>query len=515
MTTRRQLLTSLGGMLAFAGVSAACRAAAPSSAPAVSAMTPVAPAQVTRGGTLTVAAPRPIATTLPYPGTQFFFSWGGPYEPLVSVDAKSQPVARLAESWTASDDRRVLRFNLRRGVTFHSGRPLTADDIRWNVEFVKDPKNAAAAGGELKDVEVAVVDPATVELRLSDAMPHIFSLLAGVPIVDPESDLANHGVGTGPYKVDTFTPGDELRLVRNERYWRPDRPLLDGITFKTLTDPNATAVALETGAVSMAQLAIVDARRLSGSGPVSVVVLPDSGSYDFVLNASEPPLSDKRVRQAIDLALDRKRFAETVLHGFTVPTHVIWIRLSPAWDAQIDVGEFNLDKSRQLLADAGYPNGFETRILGNSSLPEMPQFDQIVQADLATIGVRVTIDQLDVNQATSLVTQAKFPAIANHSYAYGDQDPAMQFTAFVLRPEGNASRFQSDEYVRQVQAARREPDWDKRIALYRDVARLVKDEAFLLPVANRVNPWGTRVNVHGITRQPLLGAPVLEELWLG
>ena len=515
MTSRRQFLTSLGGMLALAGVSAACRAATPSSAPAASATTPVAPAQVTRGGTLTVAAARPIATTLPYPGNQFFFSWGGPYEPLVSVDANSQPVARLAESWTASDDLRVLRFSLRKGVTFHSGRQLTADDIRWNVEFVKDPKNGAAAGAELKAVEVGVLDPSTVELRLSDAMPHIFSLLAGVLIFDPESDVASHGVGTGPFRVDAFSAGDELRLVRNEHYWRPDRPLLDGITFKTLTDPNATAVALETGAVSMAPLAIVDAKRLSGNGSVSVVVLPDSGSYDFVLNASEPPLSDKRVRQAIDLALDRKRFAGTVLYGLTEPTHIIWIRLSPAWDATIDVGEFNLDKARQLLVDAGYPNGFETRILGNSSLPEMLQFDQIVQADLEKIGVRVTIDQLDVNEATSLITQAKFPAIANHSYAYGDQDPAMQFTAFVLRPEGNASRFHSDEYVREVQAARREPDWDKRMALYRNVARLVKDEAFLLPVANRVNPWGIHSNVQGVTRQPLLGAPLLEELGLG
>jgi ABC-type transport system substrate-binding protein len=144
----------------------------------------------------------------------------------------------------------------------------------------------------------------------------------------------------------------------------------------------------------------------------------------------------------------------------------------------------------------------------------MLQFDQFVQADLATIGVRATIEQLELHQAATLLTQAKFPAIMNHSYAYGDQDPAMQFTAFVLRPEANASLFESDEYVRRVDAARRELDWDKRMGLYHAIARFLKEEAFLLPVANRIVPWGVRANVHGISRQPLQGNPVLEDLWV-
>ena len=266
----------MGGLLALIGVSAACRGAALSGATAAPAVTPVAPAQITRGGALIVGSPRPIATTLPYPGTQFFFSWGGVFDPLVGVDAQSQPVPRLAESWTVSDDRRLVRFKLRQGVMFHSGRALSADDIRWNLEFVKDPKNQAAAGGELKNVDVGVLDPLTIELRLPDVMPHIFSLLAGTLIIDPESDVASQAAGTGPFKVDSLSPGDELRLVRNERYWRVDRPFLDGITFKTLSDPIAAAVAVESGAVGIAQLAIGDAKRLTGRGKTPTLVGLDS-----------------------------------------------------------------------------------------------------------------------------------------------------------------------------------------------------------------------------------------------
>ena len=91
----------------------------------------------------------------------------------------------------------------------------------------------------------------------------------------------------------------------------------------------------------------------------------------------------------------------------------------------------------------------------------------------------------------------------------------MEFTAFALRPVGNASRFQSDEYVRMTDAARSEPDPVKRMDLYHQVGKFVQDESFLIPIANVVLPWAVRTNVHGMIRQPLIGSPVLEELWMG
>jgi ABC-type transport system substrate-binding protein len=130
------------------------------------------------------------------------------------------------------------------------------------------------------------------------------------------------------------------------------------------------------------------------------------------------------------------------------------------------------------------------------------------------IGIHATIEQLEAAQAGTLFTQAKFPAIFNHTYAYGDQDPDMQFTAFAFRPEGNASRLKSPEYTRLVDAARREPDFTRRMAIYGDVSRLVKEEAFLLPIANTIYQWGVRANIQGIVRQPLQGFPRLEEVWL-
>jgi ABC-type transport system substrate-binding protein len=239
-----------------------------------------------------------------------------------------------------------------------------------------------------------------------------------------------------------------------------------------------------------------------------------TGSYDVLINTVDPPFNDKRVRQAIDLALDRKRFSESLLYGIADPTYIMWPKASPAWDPSLDVGEFNLDKARQLLTDAGYPNGFETKIQASNAYPEEVQFDQIIQSDLAKIGVTASVEQLDAPQASALLAQAKFPALLNLVYTYADVDPAMAFTAFPFRPNGNASRFESDEYVQLVDSARREPEATKRLALYRQIATFVREQAFVLPVANYVVAFGMRSNVHGFARQPLFVNPALEDVWL-
>jgi peptide/nickel transport system substrate-binding protein len=501
--------------MAVGALSAACMPAV--LAPAGSTPTPtiatIAPAQPRRGGSLIVGLSSALVNTAPYPGSQFILSLAL-FDPLVSIGADKQPIPWLAESWRLSDDGLTLTLNLRSGVQLHSGRTFTAEDAKWSIDYARDPKNQAAAGGELRATEALVVDATTLQLKMPNAMPHVFSLLAGVMMVDQQTDPATRAIGTGPFMLDSFRSGDVVQLVRNPHYWQADRPRLDAVTIRTMPDTNSAVVALESGAAHLVQCAPSDVRRLQAGNQTRAVVLSGSGSYDFVINATSPPFADMRVRQAIDLALDRQRFAQTLMYGLTEPTYIIWMKQSPVWDVSLETGEFNLDKARQLLSDAGYANGFDTTIQSSSAYPELVRFDEIAQADLAKIGVKANIEQLEANQALALVTQAKFPALINHVYSYGDQDPAMLFTAFVLRPDGNASRFSSDEYSMLVSRAREERDWAQRVSLYRRIAMLVKKEAFLLPIANYVNSWGVHANVQGVVRLPLTGAPSLAEVWL-
>jgi ABC-type transport system substrate-binding protein len=515
--SRRQLLLGLATMCAGMALVDGCRSiGSPATTDQSTPSATAAPAQARSGGSLVVAQPAAIMNADPFPGNTAtnMFRWAV-FNTLVGLDANNQPVPMLAESWSFSDDRRTLTFKLRSGVKFHSGRPLRAEDARWNFEHALDPKNQSAVGGQLTQVGLRVKDALTLELTLPDAFPQIFSLLTTVPIADPQSDLVQSAAGTGAFRLDGLKPGEEMHLVRNAEYWRADRPYLDSISIQTVPDPSSAVVYLESGAAGIAPCRPGDVKRLKQGDNTSAVVFTGAGSYEILISTVDEPFTDKRVRQAIDLALDRQRFATTIMLGLTQPTYTMWIRRSAVWDASIDVGEFNLDKARSLLAEAGYPNGFATTIQASSAQPENVLFDQVIQSDLAKIGVNLSIEALDVNVWNTLVTQGKFAALANHIYAYGDQDPAMQFTAFVFRPQGNDSRFQSDEYSRLVDAASRATDWSARLGLYRQLGAFVKDAAFVLPIANSVYPWGLRENVHSFQdRTGNAGYPILEDIWL-
>ncbi len=514
--SRRQMIIQLTSAFTGMTLAAACRSGGSEISTDQSRLTAVARPVVTRkGGSLVVGQTAIIPSTDPFPSGPALnaFKWAM-FNPIVSLDANSQPIPYLAESWAWSDDRLKLTFKLRQGVKFHSGRPLTAEAVKWNIEHAQDPKSQSAVGGELTSVQARAVDGSTLELTLpDDSYPHIFSLLTNILIADPQSDLTQSAAGTGAFRLDGLDPGNEMRLVRNQNYWRSDRPYLDSVTIKTVPDPQAAVVALEAGAANIVWCAASDLQRLKEGPDTTGAVLKASGSFEFLVSTVDEPFTDKRVRQAIDLALDRRRFADTLMYGLTDPTYILWLKNSPAWDASIDAGEFNLDKARQRLVDAGYANGFETTIQTNSAYPELARFAEIVQADLVKIGVKLNIQPMEAVQANAAVTQANFSALITHEYGYGDQDPAMQFTAFVFRPSGNASRFQSDQYGQMVDAARREPDWNRRLALYRQIAVFLKDAAFVLPIANGIYPFGLRSNVKGLARQPLAGAPILEDIW--
>jgi peptide/nickel transport system substrate-binding protein len=300
------------------------------------------------------------------------------FNSLVSLDSKALPVPELAESWILSGDRLTLTLKLRQSVTFHSARPFTAEDAKWNLEHVQDPKTGAQSGPALSGVRAQVADASTLELKLPDVLPQIFSLLGDVLIIDPQSDISTNAGGTGPFKLDSFTPANEMHLVRNTRYWRSDRPFLDSVTIRSVPDLNTGLVALESGAIHLAQCPESAVQRLKAGSQTTATVLPGAGNYCFNLNVTNPNLSDRRVRQAIDPALNRMRFASTLLYGVTDPTYIMWPRTSPSWDATLDMGEFNLEQARMLLSEAGYSSGFDMKIQTSSGQPVLNTFAQVI-----------------------------------------------------------------------------------------------------------------------------------------
>jgi peptide/nickel transport system substrate-binding protein len=460
-----------------------------------------------------------VLNTDPYPGNNPSNQFRGQlFNTLVNLDAKLQPVPELAESWSFENDRLTLTLSLRRGVKFHSGRSFTADDAKWNLEYAQDPKSKVQAGADLAGIRVTTPDAYTVELGLPGPLPHIFMLLLNVVVIDPESNLAQRAGGTGPFKLDSLNPGDQMQLVRHDSYWRGGRPYLDALTIRTMPDASSLVVALESGYVDVAfPVPSNEVRRLAAGSTTRTAIFPGAGNHCYLASTAEAPLTDRRVRQALALALDRQRYADAIMFGLAEPNSIVFPRSSPVWDAGLDTGEFNIGQARQLLSDAGLRNGFEMTIQGSrGGIPELFRFNQVYQSDLAGLGITAHIREVEENERVALVDEGRFSGLLDHAYASANLDPARLFSLFPFRPDNNSSRFQSEEYVRLVRAGALETDWDTRLAIYRDITALLRDEAFVLPVATPQVAYALQKTVEGLTVTPgLPSAPYFEGVSIG
>lgn len=256
--------------------------------------------------------------------------------------------------------------------------------------------------------------------------------------------------------------------------------------FTTYPDASALVAAVQTGGTDIAyQVPYSDVERLS-SGRTQMLVEPGAGNFNFMVNSAEGPTADVRVRRALDLALDRERFANTLLSGVTEPTCQIYSASSPAYDPELENCIFDLDAARQLLEEAGYADGFDLSVQVNREIVgELADFAQIYQADLAKIGVRLAIEELEQTAWLDAHVNRSFPGLSGHRYAFANQDPALLFVAFPFRATENSPRFESPEWADLIAEGQNATDLDARLAVYREIGAYAQEQAFNLPVADQ------------------------------
>jgi ABC-type transport system substrate-binding protein len=324
------------------------------------------------------------------------------YSLLVRLNEKMEIVPDLAESWEWPDSLTGV-FRLRKNVKWHDGSDFTSADVKASMERILDPKTGAWARGDLRHVQrVETPDPLTVRFVLSrpDAallatLAFANSLIAQKALIERGADLRNQIIGTGPFKLAARQPGVQTRLVRNEQYYLPERIHLDGITFIPYPDDTSRTSALRTGAVDIIDyvpwkdMSIIEADR-------KLVLYSDrEGAHMYLLmGVDKPPLDNPKVRQAINYAIDRQAVLDTiffgrgrVLGGLPIPE---WMFIySP--DRQ-KVYAQDLNRAKQLLAEAGYPNGFKISLLSTTTYAMHRSTAEVVHASLRKIGIDVQLD---------------------------------------------------------------------------------------------------------------------------
>lgn len=326
------------------------------------------------------------------------------YESLTQFDENLNVMPCLAEAWETPDDRTYV-FNLRRGVKFHSGEEMTAEDVVYSFERALDERTAAPMRALLSPIaSMEIRDRHTLVANLKGPTPMLLGNMATLRVsaivpkgFEERVNAKAQAIGTGPFRLVEYVPNDYLRYERHADYWDSGRPQLDGMILKIMPDQNARLAALSAGQVQHAGIDTQGAEQVARLPGVKVLRSPSDWLQGHLFNASRTPFDDKRVRQALRLAVDVQDVIAKGVFGAAVPSGPIppgfgdWA-LS---ESELRFLKPDLQKARQLLAEAGYPNGFQTTILLSPQYPEYVATSLVCQEAWRKIGVEVTLEQLE------------------------------------------------------------------------------------------------------------------------
>jgi peptide/nickel transport system substrate-binding protein len=444
------------------------------------------------------------------------------YNMLVRLDKDLNPQPELATSWQFSPDGLTMTLKLRQDVKFHSGREFTSEDVKFSWEFAKDPTTASPLRQLFSLIrDVKTPDKATIELRFDKPCANIFDVLDTLCMFDKSvvEKLSTTDAGSGPFKVVGYIPGSEIRMGRFDGYWEPGKPYLDEYIVRTIPDEAAMVINLETKVLDAIWApALHEVVRLKAQpGLVTDPGVGAQGMFHLMANITKGPLGNKKVRQAINYAIDRERCARMALAGTIEPTCLMWPRGSWAYFADLE-GRYSYDltKAKTLLAEAGYPSGFETSIiLSRKDNPSAFPIGQIIQGDLAKIGIRTRIEDLDVIVWEGRNRRGDFE-LCVHTYGRANRDPGTMLAGALVwypKAEKGLTGFDSADFVKWRDEAVTIFDREARKPLYRKIQEYALDESFSMAIAGNQSFWIYRDYTKGIwySRE---SSPFVADVWL-
>jgi peptide/nickel transport system substrate-binding protein len=319
----------------------------------------------------------------------------------ITEDLKFQ--GELAERWQASDDLKTWTFYLRKGVKFHHGKELTAEDVITTFKLIADPATGSSARTHMDLVEsFEALDKHTVRFKLKIPYAGFAELMVERQLKIIPSDrldkLATEPSGTGPFKFKSFTPGDKLELVKNPDYFEKGQPKLDAIVFRIMPENAARVAAIKAGSVDLVwNLPLESVDELKGNTGLTVDSVPTSTWDGIVMNNKTKPFDDVRVRRAVLLALDKAQLAQFAVFGQGAPTHSPISPQHPYFNKQLSLKP-DVPQAKKLLAEAGYPNGFPIQLHVPVGRPTRERMGIAVQHMLKQVGIQVDVVRMPYNR---------------------------------------------------------------------------------------------------------------------
>lgn len=437
----------------------------------------------------------------------------------------------LAVSWTPSADTKTWTFKLRPGVVFSDGTPWNADAAVFGLRRILDTKFQyydANDGGllafytanlasvqKIDDLTIAVLSK-TPDSFVPLDMPFL-TMGSPTALMKEGKDFVNHPVGAGPFMMTSYVIGQSLTMVPNPHYWGT-QPKVDKVILRPIPDATARVTALRNGEVNWIEFPAPDqVQPLVQSGFV-LHEEPYSHIWPWVYDTTKGPLKDPRVRMALNLAVDRKAMVTDILKGTGTPAQQYIPKPDPGYDPANDTLTYDPVKAKQMLADAGYPNGFSMSVVypasGSGNMVPIPM-DQFMQSELAKIGVKVKLIQIEWSTMVTDYANDKISSGADaEMISLGFYPPDTWATTFGTNAVNNVGHYTDPKFDQVMAQIFATTDPAQQVALFKQMNDvLMADQPWLLVVSD-LNPRVLSPKVHGFV-QPKAVWVDLRNIWVG
>ena len=462
-------------------------------------------------------------------------------EPLVRMEGIStKPVPALAESWETADSQTWI-FHLRQGVKFHDGTDFNAEAVAWNIDRWKNADNEyrfgrtfeyydTEFGTDLAMEEVTVVDEFTIQIKLSTptgvmlnklALGFTFGIQSPTAIME-QGDIygtpAGTTVGTGPFKFVEWVPADHITVEKNTDWWG-DGPKLDKIIWRSIPDNSARFAELQAGTIHTGSFAQTDLPVAADDPAITLINQPSTSTGYISFQQCTEPFDKLEVRQAIAHAVNWGALIEPFygsygqLAGSFQPPAIL------GHNPNVQPFEYNPEKAKELLAAAGLPDGFETEFwyipVIRGYFPDSKAIGEAIAADLAKVGIKVSLQTEDWGAYLDDRNQGKFP-MWMLGWGSDNGDPDNYIGWHFAHPIGEPKVedcYANDELAQLIIDGRIEADPAKREKIYQQAEEIVHADVARIPVVWAATPAVFRSNVQGYT--PVVFRSWYENLWIG
>ena len=433
------------------------------------------------------------------------------YSRLVEADENMQIHPGLAESWKQLDDR-TMQFKLRKGIKFHNGDDFTAEDVKFSFERMMNSPRIAFVLPPIERIDI--VDDYTVNIvtktPFGPLLAHLSHPALGMVskklLTENPEALKEKPIGTGSYKFKEWIYGDKLVLEKNEDFYDKNERGLKYIIFKNVVEASNRAIGLETGEIDIATpISSVDEENIKNNPKLQLLTKP-SISYTYIgMNMTKAPLNDIRVRKAINYAIDKQAIIDVILNGNgKIATSPIAPGVFGFTDKTKNY-EYNVEKAKELMKEAGYENGFTTSILVFSGEANT-QTAEIVQAYLKEIGIDLKIEIVEVSAYWDMTERGVHNLfLGSWGVVTGDADYGLyaMYHSSAKGGAGNRDFYENEKVDELLDKAKTEIDPETRKKLYEEAQILIVNDAPDVMLYNRNLTVGAQKYIKGLGIHPV------------